>query len=128
VPDGFTVTVDSAEVIGLLDRLGASADFVVREVCLDTAKRIVAEAQARVARATGVTETGIHWEMTRDGKGYIVLAYQAGRQEPVDLYLEYGTMHMYKRPFFFSSGLLEEGPHMQRMIARIQDWLEKVGR
>lgn len=126
--DGLTISVDAKEVLALLDRLSASAQFVTREVCLDTAKRIVAEAQRRVARATGVTETGIHWELTRDGKGYVVLGYQAGKQEPVDYWLQYGTKYMRSRPFFFSSALLEEGPHLRRLIARMQQWLDNVGR
>lgn len=124
----FSSSVESAELVALFDRLGGSADFVCREVGLDTAKRIVAEAEARVSRATGVTESGIHWEMTRDGKGYVVLAYRAGVQDPVDKYLEYGTVHMYKRPFFFASAELESAGHLRRLTARIEEWLAEVGR
>lgn len=124
----FTANVEPAVVIGMLDRLAQSADFVTREVALGTAKRIVAEAQARVARATGVTETGIHWEMTADGLGYVVLAYQAGVQDPVDKYLEFGTKYEYARPFFMAAGLLEEAAHLRRLTDRVAEWLEEVGR
>jgi hypothetical protein len=124
----FSASVDFADLAALFDRLGPSADFVCREVGRDTANRIVAEAENRVARATGVTESGIHWELLRDGTGYIVLAYQAGVQDPVDLYLEYGTKYMYKEPFFISSALLEQEPHMRRLTDAIQTWLDDVGR
>jgi len=130
----FTATIDTAGVFALFDRMAESAEFVCREVARDTAKRIVAEAQARERRAvsgtaTGVTESGIHWELTRDGKGYIVLGYEAGLQDaPVDKYLEYGTMFMRAKPFFFQSAMLEETPHRERLVERLTDWLEEVGR
>jgi len=124
----FTASIDASEAISMLDRLAQSADFVTREVALDTAKRIVAEAERRVARATGQTESGIHWEMTRDGMGYVVLGYRAHVQAPVDKYLEFGTRYMYAEPFFFASAELEEGPHLRRLIDRMQAWLDEVGR
>ena len=124
----FSVSVDASELLALFDRMGASADFVCKEVGRDTAKRIVAEAEQRVRRATGVTESGIHWELMRDGTGYIVLAYKAGVQEPVDRYLEAGTKFMYARPFFFASAELESGPHLRRLQDRIQEWLDNAGR
>ena len=122
------MTVEATELIAKLDRLGPSADYVTREVGRETAKLIVAEAKRRVARASGDTQTGIHWEMTRDGKGYVVLAYEAGKQPPVDWYLEQGTKFLRARPFFMSSALLEEGPHMRRLEEAVQKFLDDVGR
>ncbi len=125
----FSASADTSEVLALFDRLAQSADFVTLEVSRDTAKRIVAEAQRRVKRATGTTAKGIHWELTRDGKGYVVLAYTEGNQpDPVDIYNEYGTKFMLAQPFFIAAALLEEGPHMRRLEARIQSWLDSVGR
>lgn len=125
----FTASLDSHELLALLDRLGPNVDFIAKEVGRDTAKRIVAEAQNRVHRASGVTETGIHWELTRDGTGYVVLAYTAGHQpDPVDLYNEYGTKFMGAKPFFMASALLEEGAHRRRLVDRIQQFLDTVGR
>ncbi len=125
----FTASVDSAEVVALLDRLAYSADFVVREVSRDTAERIVHEAQARIRRATGESASEIHYELTRDGRGYIVLAYREGGNEGVvDKYLEYGTKFQYAKSFFFASAMLEEGPHMRRLVSRIQEWLDNAGR
>jgi hypothetical protein len=57
-----------------------------------------------------------------------VLGYKAGVQSPVDVYLEHGTKFMYTRPFFFSSALLEEAPHMRRLLDRVARWLDEVDR
>ncbi len=125
----FTASVDTTETVALLDRLAYSAQFVLLEVARTTAQKIVQEAQARVRRATGETASEIHYELTRDGTGYIVLAYREGGNDGVvDKYLEYGTKYMYARPFFFSSAMLEEGPHMRRLIDRMTEWLYNSGR
>lgn len=127
--DMFTATVEATEVIGLLDRLAQSADFVCLEVARDTARRIVSEAQRRIRRATGETAGEIHFELTRDGKGYVVLGYQEGIGDfPIDKYLEWGTKFQSPHKFFFSSAQLEEGPHLRRLTDRIQEWLDEVGR
>ncbi len=126
--DGLTIEIDSAALLSMLDRLGPSADYVCREVGRDTAKRIVAEAKGRVKRKSGVTSEGVHWEMSRDGTGYVVLGYEAGKQAPVDIFLEYGTKYMLKRPFFVSSAMLEEGPHWRRLEDAMTKFLSDVGR
>lgn len=112
----------------MFDRIAHSAEFVCKEVARETAKRIVEEAKKRVERATGQTASGVHWEMTRDGLGYIVLAYRAGAQDPVDQYLEEGTQFMPAKQFFFASALLEEGSHWRRLEERLQQFLDEVGR
>ena len=125
----FSASVESSAVIGLLDRVAQSADFVCLQVGRDTAQRIVAEAQRRVKRASGVTASEIHFELTRDRKGYIVLGYQEGVGEfPIDQYLEYGTKFQMASPFFFQAAMLEEGPHLRRLTAELQRWLDVVGR
>ena len=127
--DLFSASVEDTALIAMFGRLAQSADFVCREVALDTAKRIVAEAKNRVRRATGETASEIHFELSQDGKGYVVLGYQTGvGEDPIDKYLEFGTVTMYARPFFFSSAQLEEGPHLRRLTARVQEWLDEVGR
>lgn len=125
----FSASVDASGAIALLDRVAQSADFVCLGVARQTAKNIVAEAKNRIRRATGETASEIHFELTRDGQGYVVLAYQQGIGDaPVDQYLEWGTHQQYARPFFFSSAQLEEGPHMRRLIDALTTWLEEVGR
>ena len=127
--DSFSVSVDATALLALMDRVGPSLDFHCRDVGRETAKRIAAEATARVKRRTGVTATGIKWDMTYDGKGYVVTAYTKGHQpDPVDIYLEHGTKYSYAQPFFFASALLEEGPHMRRLTERIEEVLRDLGR
>jgi hypothetical protein len=133
MPSLFDVKVDGVSLVAMLDRVGPSVGFHCREVARDTAKRIVAEAQRRLDRAappeTHKTEKGIHWEMTRDEQGYVVLGYEAGGNEsPVDYYLEHGTKYMYARPWFFSSAILEQGPHLERLAETIQTVLDDLGR
>ncbi len=121
--------MDAKELLAMFDRVGPSLDFHCRDVGRETAKKIAAEATARVKRRTGVTATGIAWDMSYDGKGYVVTAYTKGHQpDPVDIYLEKGTSRMYARPFFFASALLEEGPHMRRLQDRIEEVLRDLGR
>lgn len=125
----FSASVDATAVIALLNRMGPSADFVCMEVGRDTAKRIVAEAQRRVRRASGVTASEIHFELTHDRKGYVVLAYKEGVGDaPIDIYLEHGTRVQAPIPFFFQAAELEQRPHMDRLIDRMTEWLEEVGR
>ncbi len=125
----FTASVDATEVVALLDRLAYSAQFVTREVARTTAEKIVHEAQARIRRATGESASEIHYELTRDETGYVVLGYREGGNEGVvDKYLEFGTKFQYAKPFFFSSAQLEDGPHMRRLVERMQEWLDNAGR
>jgi hypothetical protein len=129
VSDNFSATVDASSVLALFDRMGPSIEFLARNEALETAKRIVREAQARVKRATGQTASGIHFAVTYDGAGYVVLGYTTGNNDaPVDRFLEYGTEKMYAKPFFWSSAELESGPHMRRLTDRITEWLVEVGR
>jgi hypothetical protein len=125
----FTASVDNADVLALFDRIAQSADFVCKEVARETAKRIVAEAQRRVARASGETSSEVHWEMTRDGLGYVVLAYDTRvNKSSVDKYLETGTQFMHAKPFFFAAVELEAPGHLSRLEERLQDFLDEVGR
>ena len=126
--DGFTVDVDASALLDLLARVGPSIAFHARDVARDTAARITAEASARVARREGKTAAGIHFELTRDGQGYVVMAYEPDRQPPVDKYLESGTKFMLPQPFFFASAALEEGPHLKRLETRAQEVLSDRGR
>ena len=127
--DMFTADVDATQAIAMLDRLAQSADFVTLTSARETAKNIVSEAQARVRRRTGVTQSEIHFDLTYDGKGYVVLGFRKNVGDfPIDKYLEYGTDYMSRKPFFFSSAQLEEGPHLRRTIDAVQEWLDAVGR
>jgi hypothetical protein len=128
VADGFTISVDSKALLAMMDRVGPSLDFHCRDVARETAKVIAARATARVRRRSSATASGIHWDLSKDGKGYVVLAYTAGKQAPVDRYLEYGTKYSLARPFWWTAALAEAGPHMQRLGQRIAEVLRDLGR
>ena len=126
--DGFEAYVDNTALLAMMDRVGPSLEFHTRDVARETAIRVAYEATARVRRRSGQTAEGIHWEMSRDGKGYVVLAYEAGKQAPVDRYLEEGTKFMLARPFWWASAEIDNGPHLRRMEQRIQTVLDDLGR
>ena len=129
MPQMFDADVDATVLLAMLDRVGPSVDFHARDVGRETAVNIVAEAKGRIARATGETGEGVHYEQTRDESGYVVLGYEAGRQEdPVDRYLEHGTQYMLRRPFFFASAEIESASHQRRLATRVQDVLRDLGR
>ena len=127
--DSFTATVNSSALLAMMDRVGPSLAFHTRDVARETAVRITAEAKARVARRTGETSREIHWEMSKDEKGYVVLAYDTTMNKTiVDVWLETGTKWMNAQPWFFASALIENGPHLRRMEERIQTVLDDLGR
>lgn len=129
MPQMFDIDVDATALLALLDRVGPSLEFHTRDVARETAVRVVAEAKSRVRRFTGRTGDEIHYDKTKDDKGYLVFGYQEGEGDyPVDIYLEYGTKFNYAHPFFFASALLENGPHMRRMAERVERVCADLGR
>lgn len=127
--DGFTMAVDASELLTLLDRVGDAVDDACRDVSRETAKRLVFGARARVKRATGQTAKGIHFEDSRDRKGYVVLAYSSEGDDrgPVDYWLQYGTKFMHAQPFFFADAAIEEAGHLRRMTEAVSARLEELG-
>ena len=91
-----------------------------------TAAAIVREAQGRVARRTGALASGIHYEESRDGTGYVVLAIRAGRPN-VGFWLEFGTRYMTKRPFMYASAALEQPGHQRRMQDAVAESIAITG-
>ena len=137
--DAMQVAVDKERAIRALEHLGVYADAYIQTACSETAQKIADEARRRIARSnkphTGTdvpTWTKIHWERSRDKRGYVVMAYDTGghgkagrtQQHHVDLYLEFGTMNMYAKPFLHASARLEEGPHFRR----VEDALDRATR
>lgn len=125
--DGFTATLDVSGVLAKIDRLPTVITFLTRRLGQQTAMRIVAEARARVARDTRLTQNGVHYEMTRDGTGFIVLAYQAGAQAPVHDFLEYGTVYMHAQPFFFEAAAIENASYHDRLADAIESAITDLG-
>ena len=142
----MTVDVDAEAVLAALARVGDAAATHVKAAALVTAKNIVREAQARVARRTGETSRGIHLEETHDGQGYVVkpsfelraislhtskktgrIHTQAVTQNNLPIWLEFGTKSMTARPYFFASADLERGPHDRRMAEAVQAAVDETG-
>jgi hypothetical protein len=127
--DGFTISADATELLALLDKVGDAVDDVCRDVSRETAKRLVFGAMSRVQRATGQTAKGIHFEESRDRKGFVVLAYpsEGDPRGPVDYWLQYGSKFMHAKPFFFAEAALEESGHLRRMTEAVSAKLEEMG-
>jgi hypothetical protein len=149
VADGFRISVDPSHVVAMFDRVGPSVEYHCRAVGQETAAAMVTRAQANVAKLTGETRDRIHWERTYDKQGVVVLGYskesrserrivqrrnpsakhaQRHREAHVDLYLEWGTKFMHKRPFFFKAAESVAGAHHSKLAARIQTVLNDLGR
>jgi len=143
----FNVSVEAQSVIDAINRVSTRAPAEVRAAAKDTAIRIVDETQRRVARATGETATGIHWDLNYRGTGYVVLmgdvvsAAETGRRERLGMksrkstlhqikhtgiWLEFGTPRMRRRPFFFSAAEVEAGGHLRRVEQALQGVLDEV--
>jgi len=143
MPDAIQVAVEAERVLWMLDH--AAVDFANRlhAACLETAQAVADEARRRIARSAGPwnkydvpTWTKIHWERSRDRKGYVVMAYDTGghgkggrtTQHHVDLYLERGTMLMHAQPFLEPSVRVEMGPHYRRLEESLQRVIDEVNR
>ena len=137
----FQIDADTTELFRAMDRAVVEIETRAMAVAKDTADRIVSNAKQRVARATGATAAGIHAEPTHDGTGYVVLPWDqrlaaqawAGGATTREhnagkpMWLEFGTVKMSARPFFFVSAQLEESGHDRRMREAIQDGIEASG-
>jgi len=106
-------TVDATALHAGLDALRRDLAARTKAASEITAAAIVREAQGRVARRTGALASGIHYEESRDGTGYVVLAVRANRAN-VGFWLEFGTRYMTKRPFLYASAAVEAPGHERR--------------
>ena len=91
-----------------------------------SAAAVVREAQGRVARRTGALASGIHYEESRDGTGYVVLAVRPDRPN-VGFWLEFGTRYMTKRPFLYASAAVEQPGHERRIAEAVADAIQVTG-
>jgi hypothetical protein len=122
--DAVTVDVDDAALLEAFESLPATIHTLTLAAAQVTAENIAREARARVPRRRGAVtaaqlarpplEDLIVVLPMRNGTGYVVIA-----QDPaapfLPVQLEYGTQHMDKRAFFFTSARLEQSGHTRRM-------------
>lgn len=126
--DRMTITVDTKALLAAIDAVGPAVLVRLKRAAKITADNIDREATGRVARRTGETARSIHVEETRNGDGYVVMAYDpAIGRAPVDQFLEFGTRYMPAKPFLFVSARLEEAAHDQRSRDAIQDGINDTG-
>jgi hypothetical protein len=129
----MSISVEDADLLAALGRMSSTIARFTMPAAKATADNVVAEAQRRVARATGQTAEGITTKESRDGTGYVVLSDNA-RMPNLPLWIEFGTKQGKKgshaepaRPYFFASAQLEAGAHDRRMRDAVQDAIDAEG-
>jgi hypothetical protein len=122
----ITFTIDASALHAGLRELGTDLASRTKAAAEVTAAAIVREAQGRVARRTGALASGIHYEESRDGTGYVVLAVRANRPN-VGFWLEFGTRYMTKRPFMYASAAVEAPGHDRRMYDAVAESIQITG-
>jgi hypothetical protein len=122
----MNVEADPREAIALLDRFGESAGRFVKPAAKVTADNIADGARTRVRRRTGATAAGIQVKEDFTGDGYVVVS--ASRPVNLPAWLEFGTRTMQSFPYLFNSARLEEGPHLRRIEAALQDAADEADR
>lgn len=134
--DAMSISVDTAQVLEAMARVGDRAAEYIEAASLETAQRVADEMRRRIARSEGPwkspdepTWTKIHHEKARKGNGYLVMAYEAGGRVtgPVDMWLEHGTKFMPAQPFLWVSAQLEESAHRRRMEEAVMRAADEVG-
>lgn len=110
----ITTTVDTTALTAGLAQLSVDMRLQTKAASEQTAAAVVREARGRVARRTGATAEGIHYEESRDGTGYVVLAVRRATPN-LPFWLEFGTRYMTARPFLYASAALEAGGHERRI-------------
>jgi hypothetical protein len=128
--DQLTIDVDASTLLAQLDRLDDAIGERLKAVARVTAEAVRDEARARLARQTaGTGKTAEAFTIDEIPGGYRVYVGEvSGRARNVPYWLEEGTVKMRKRPFMRDAARLEEGPHMRRVAAAVQDALDEVAR
>lgn len=138
--NSFTVTVDDTTALtASLVALPESLKPYVSAAAFITASKIREDAVARLKRQlvpgvgkgfgghpSGETADGILVNPIRSGWGWIV---DAGNMTTplLDLWLERGTKNMPARTFFYSSAVLEQQAHAERIAAGVAQALADRG-
>lgn len=129
----MTISADATEILAAFERFPHEVEAATRDAAEITARNIVAEAQRRVARATGQTAREITMHPTSDGKGWYVTTDNT-RMPNLVLWLEFGTKKGKRgshaseaRPYFFVAAQLEGSSHERRMLDAINDVISEIG-
>ena len=127
--DKLTITVDTADLLAALARLGARAERHVHAAAKVTAEKIREEARGRVRRATGRTANAIVTEEAEGPLGgwRVYVEPMPPRAANLPQWIEFGTKKMQARPFLFSSARLEAGAHLRRVSEALDAAIEEQG-
>jgi hypothetical protein len=121
VANDVSASCDPTAVVEALRAAQPGIDKRVDTTAHDTADRVAADAQRRVARRTGETAASIHVEPARKGTGYVVVAGGAAR------FLETGTKYMLARAFLYPAVRIEQAGFDRRIGNDVQDGIDAVG-
>jgi hypothetical protein len=121
-----TFDMDTTTLTDGLSELSADLALRTKAASEITAGQVVREAQGRVKRRTGLTAEGIHYDESRDGTGWVVLAVRADTPQ-VPFWLEFGTRTMTKRPFLYVSAAVEQPGHDRRIADAVTDAIAASG-
>lgn len=122
----LVIDVDAAGVLAMLEQLGDAAEEHVHAASRETAERVLAGAQSRVRRATGVLHDAITLEAADPRmRGYRVFVddmidARGPRADEFALWHEAGTQHMRAQPFMANSAAVEEMGHLRRLAEALQ--------
>ena len=123
----LTLSVETTALASALVQLAGSMGIDTKAASEVTAQAIVREAKGRVARRTGLTAEGIHYQESQDHLGYVVLAVRAERFGNIPYWLEHGTKHTRKQPFLDVSAQLEQPGHYRRVEAAVNAAIDAKG-
>jgi hypothetical protein len=154
--DSMKIDVDARGMLRALDRLGDLATDEVFAAVMETAEAVSDEMVSRINRQTrgeGVTAGNVSIGVVGPGQGRAASGKARHRgklfnlpskedaleegifvdiepyRRPANLpgWLEFGTVHMLARPFFFASAEVEEGPHRRRLATALANAARKAG-
>jgi hypothetical protein len=117
----ITATCDPTAVREALHKAAPAVAQRTDQVDHETADRVAGDARARVPRRTGATAATIEVLKNRRVDGYLVIVRGAA------LYLEFGTLYMAARAFFYPSARLEAPGYDRRTRDAVQDGIAVVG-
>lgn len=146
----MSLSIDTADVLRLLNRVQPTIEPKLKAVAKVTADRICTEARRRVPVRTGRLRDSIEVREDQSRHGYVVGTFlvpkvgislhtrkKTGRQhtqrvtqDNLPLWIEKGTAphsHADARPFLDPAGKLEEGPHLRRLTDVLEDELRGLG-
>lgn len=139
--NSVTFEMDASKLLAAFDAVTEAIRLPTLDACRVTAEHIAREARARVSRrgpnptraqqGRPPLEDLIRVEPMHNGTGYVVIVEEPVRDnsgaEYLPIFLEFGTVNMTRRVFFFAAATLEKEAHRQRLNEAVQAGVDAVG-